>query len=685
VLEETSYGVATMRHNQPEIPVHVGFERWPIEHLKEAGIVDFVYGNPPCAAWSSAGSSVVQKKNWRVSPLLDCTRRHFTLLEELRPRVWVWESVTNAFTKGREFVDGLTARAVALGYSVTYLLHNAEHLGVPQRRLRFFFVATKVRFDVEEHFMPMVTAEEALRQLNDPGEPLDHNISKYQDLLPAMSAGSNLRQTWERAHPPPWPLNSRGQVAGRPCMTIRRIHRGQPAPVVMHELVHPTEDRGLSIKELATLCGYPPGYEFIGAKDAGQVGRGVCPPVGAWLAANVARCLERNEVEPAPTVQVIDVRDGTLRVTKLDPPTADGSAAVVPRLPAPPITDRSTAHVSATTAHRPTGSGAYLRGLIAQRRWTDQQLLDATLTYYPGGKTGLSDVAWNRGRLGRELGVPPTELRVHAPDPELPPGPENVAVAPSPVIQKDRSERQPARVRESVDAGREFDRTSLRANSHGQWIHRDYLAHAFRWAFAGRFVTGEVDVLDVGCGPDLPMVGVLTMPRNQVPRSYTGVDLNREPQKHPTRGWAKVHWEFNFIERWAELGQFDLVTNFEMIEHMHAPDGCRLLAGLAGCLRPGGTLLLSTPVFNGKAAANHLHEWEITELHDAITAAGLKVVDRFGTFNSQPDLRKVASAAELVIFDRLKAYYSGEVLACLFAPLYPDASRNNLWVLQHAD
>lgn len=450
VLEEGPYGVATMRHNQPEIPVHVGFERWPVEHLRDAGIVDLIYGNCPCAAWSSAGSSVVQGADWRVDPRVDCTRRFFSLLERLQPRAWAWESVVNAFTKGREFVDELTQRAVALGYSVTYLLHDAAYLGVPQRRLRFFMVATKVRFDIEDHFSSVKTAEEALRGLNDPGEPLDHNIRKYRYLLPTMPAGHNLRQAWEKFHPKPWPLNQRGQVVGRPCMTIRRVHRGRPSPVVMHELVHPTEDRGLSLKELALLCGYPATYEFIKARDAGQIGRGVCPPVGAWLAKNVRRCLERGEVEATPTVKIIDARQPPIVVTVLPTGAVAVSAVSATSAHEPPDQGGDAAHVVARVLTpfplaedldmaqrgRPPGSGtgptglgvgAYLRALIQLRAWTDDQLLSAVQHYYPGSRATLGDVRWNRTKLVKELSVSSHQLHPEGPvSSALPPPPSEV-------------------------------------------------------------------------------------------------------------------------------------------------------------------------------------------------------------------------------------------------------------------
>ena len=704
VLEEGPYGVPTMRHNQPEIPVHVGFENWPINHLKEAGIIDFIYGNPPCAAWSVSGKSATRGVDWRLDPRVNCTRKHFSLLEELRPRAWTWESVVLAYEKGKELVDELTVKAHAMGYQSTYLLHNAQYLGCPQQRKRFFFVATDCHFDLDGEFESELNADEVLRGLNDPGEPLAKSISKHKDILSQVRPGESLINAWMRLTPKPWKINKRGQVHNRPAFTITRCRAGSPAQVVMNDMIHPTEDRALSIKELQILSGYPSSYEFIGAKDAGQVGRGVCPPVGAWLARNVKRCLELNRFIEQP-VQLIDCREGVVTVENLPLPD---STVLTEKIITEVSEKPKQREVTFTSTKSKLGSGAYIRLLLEQKCWTDSEILEAVHASFSGRKTALGDISFNRIQLARTANVESSTFKVTKscgkPVPlavdlqnstlsaEFSQYSENMRSklseigsinAPDKTTTLTTVEKkQPSRIRETVDPEREFDKTSLRQNSHGQWIHRDYGAHFFRWGFAGRYVTGTTDVLDVGCGPDVQMVNVLTMPRNQVPRSYTGIDLNKKPRQHPNRQWATIHWEFNFIERWQELGQFDLVTNFEMIEHMHKVDGDRLLVALAGTLRSSGTLLLSTPVFNGKAAANHLHEWTIPELTESIEKAGLKVVKRYGTFASQRDLNKVASSTDLEIVQRLRGYYSDEVLACFLAPLYPDASRNNLWVIQ---
>lgn len=244
----------------------------------------------------------------------------------------------------------------------------------------------------------------------------------------------------------------------------------------------------------------------------------------------------------------------------------------------------------------------------------------------------------------------------------------------------------PGRRPQNLD--RRFDQTQLKSTAHGKVVHRDYAAHFFRWGFASNFVKqGKTRILDVGCGQEWPIARTLTHKLADVPKQYLGVDLNRV-QKKPGMAWSEVRDEFNFVDRHLELVKefgkqsFDLATCFEVIEHMHPPDGRKLLMAVADLVKPGGTFLLSTPVFNGKAAANHIHEYTVDELAGMIAKTNKwDLTKRYGTFASWNDLKKVITKAERELYEELHEYYSHEVLSCFLAPKYPDASRNIIWHL----
>jgi 2-polyprenyl-3-methyl-5-hydroxy-6-metoxy-1,4-benzoquinol methylase len=240
---------------------------------------------------------------------------------------------------------------------------------------------------------------------------------------------------------------------------------------------------------------------------------------------------------------------------------------------------------------------------------------------------------------------------------------------------------------------RRFDKTQLKSTHHGRYVHRDYAAHFFRWGWASRMITRSARILDVGCGQEIPLMWVLSGNMTIIPELYVGVDLNKvDPTGAPK--WAKIIEEFSFVDEYIDsLAEkaglhrgddkelFDYIVNFEVIEHMKPEDGVKMLTGFHYWLKDSGLVFLSTPVFDGHAAVNHVHEYTIPELKILIESCGFQVLKRYGTFASAHDIKKAANTEDLIVWEKLQQFYGGDVLSTFLAPLYPDVSRNNLWVL----
>jgi hypothetical protein len=114
--------------------------------------------------------------------------------------------------------------------------------------------------------------------------------------------------------------------------------------------------------------------------------------------------------------------------------------------------------------------------------------------------------------------------------------------------------------------------------------------------------------------------------------------------------------------------------------------GAKMLKACFASLRPGGVMLMSTPVYDGvRHAANHIHEYTVPELQKAVEKAGFKVERRYGTFMDIKHIGKVETdradgAAVKAVAKALGEYFDNDAISNIFGPLYPDHARNNLWI-----
>lgn len=258
------------------------------------------------------------------------------------------------------------------------------------------------------------------------------------------------------------------------------------------------------------------------------------------------------------------------------------------------------------------------------------------------------------------------------------------------------------KTREISRDARDYDTTQLREAGHGRTLHRDYSGHFWRWSFARNFITAKDNVLEIGCGEDRPLSKILTGGAAAHVNKYVGVDLNKLKPSNSQR--LTFLGEFNFVERHKELLKldpafkegFDVVVHYEVIEHMKVEHGRKMLKAAFDALKPGGVMLMSTPCYDGKRhAANHIHEYFVDELQKETEKAGFVVERRYGVFMDIKHIGKqkpepagsAAAPADPKLQDAIKLvraglseYFDNDAISCIFAPLYPDHARNNLWV-----
>lgn len=119
-----------------------------------------------------------------------------------------------------------------------------------------------------------------------------------------------------------------------------------------------------------------------------------------------------------------------------------------------------------------------------------------------------------------------------------------------------------------------------------------FLDHVTRYWWASQFADGKT-VLDCACGS-----GYGSYILSKKAKSVTAVDLDPKSLKQAGETFSASNLAFQVFDilKLSELQRrFDLITAFEVIEHIPPHTTDLFLAQLAKALNPGGRLLLSTP------------------------------------------------------------------------------------------
>lgn len=111
-----------------------------VKEIKRAvgGSPDLLAGGPPCQGFSNAGLCLADDpRNRLLGSFVD-------VVEELRPRLALMENVQAlSQSRGHQQLQEVTRRLRTAGYKTQTALMHAEAYGVPQRRRRFFLMASR--------------------------------------------------------------------------------------------------------------------------------------------------------------------------------------------------------------------------------------------------------------------------------------------------------------------------------------------------------------------------------------------------------------------------------------------------------------------------------------------------------------------------------------------------------------
>lgn len=290
----------------------VGVGDWPI--AQHAGRVDLVYANPPCAPWSMARGGNEITSSGLSDPRLMMTKTTMDMALSLRPRAFVLESVSEAWSKGRAYYSEWADKWMALGYGVTILITDAILHGLPSSRNRFHFIAHKNQLRLEKpdggKFFPR-TVRMAIGDLHD-------RFGHVSQHMPVNRLSNSEAQYWTnvRDTPPGSGMRAKAiekRAAGESVkihpFIAKRLYWESPSGTIVkiHETGHPERSRFITCREGLRLLGYPDWFRAADEKYPVSLTQAVTPVMGEYLARIVKGSLRRGPAEPR--LEVVDWRD----------------------------------------------------------------------------------------------------------------------------------------------------------------------------------------------------------------------------------------------------------------------------------------------------------------------------------------------------------------------------------------
>lgn len=301
-----SYGL-----NFPKTPLFLGDIR-SVKQLppKPYGIPSILFGGPPCQGFSTSNQrtrTIHNSANWMF--------KEFIRLAKLwRPDWIVIENVKGILETAKGmFFSEILRTLEENDYKTSAAVLNAIDYGVPQNRSRTFIVGSYAGDSVsfpKPSTKRQITVGEAISDLPRLSSGASIDILPYRSSTPSKYASSlrrgrkevsgnlvtrNAKEVLDR-----YPYVSQGgnwqdipaslfanYKDFTRCHTgiYRRLHPERPSVVIgnfrKNMLIHPKEDRGLSIREAARIQSVPDHYAFSGSIgfQQQQVGNMVPPPL----------------------------------------------------------------------------------------------------------------------------------------------------------------------------------------------------------------------------------------------------------------------------------------------------------------------------------------------------------------------------------------------------------------------
>ena len=313
-IEINPHAAKSFEYNHKDAKVLCG----DIRNIKASDFVTgkekvfIIMGGPPCQGFSMSNTMSRNMDN----PNNMLFKEFVRLVSEIKPTWFVLENVWG-MTKMN---DGETIKMIQkcfeeiqpVGYKVTWKVLYADEYGVPQRRMRMFMVGNNrgIDFEFPKPFDYKVTVEEAIGDLPElsngdmisdkPYTVSFEDASPYAQMMRKNSDSSkqnfvsrsndlviqrykHIKQGENWRAIPEHLMQNYANKSRCHSGIYKRLCADRPSVVISNYrksmLIHPYQDRGLSVREAARLQSFPDDFIFQGPHMSiqQQIGNAVPP------------------------------------------------------------------------------------------------------------------------------------------------------------------------------------------------------------------------------------------------------------------------------------------------------------------------------------------------------------------------------------------------------------------------
>lgn len=290
-------------------------------NIPEGTTIDYMFGGPPCQAFSTAG-----KRGGYHDARGDVFIKYLDLIGQLKPRYAIIENVRGLlsipaiFNDDKKVKGGVLLYALnklrSFGYAVSFNLYNAANFGAAEKRERVIIIAklgnkkvnylTPTNSENGEFNLPKwKTFREAVKGLKEADQHYIEYPAKRRKYLDYIPEGGNWRSLsipmQKEAMGKAWYLGG-----GRTGF-LRRLSRDEPAPTLVTnptmpatDLIHPIQNRPLSIEEYSRIQGFPDNWHIEGAilEQYKQIGNAVPVALAEAIGKTIIADDEGLAIEP---------------------------------------------------------------------------------------------------------------------------------------------------------------------------------------------------------------------------------------------------------------------------------------------------------------------------------------------------------------------------------------------------